>query len=129
MKCVLIVDDVPTVRLVIKKILARAGFTSIEAADGVEALSLLDIHYVDTVVTDIWMSGMDGLQFLDILKRKWPGIAVVAMTGGAPQKGQEESLERARDAGATQLLMKPIDKDELVAAVLQALSAITPHTA
>jgi CheY-like chemotaxis protein len=123
MKCVLVVDDVPAIRLVLKKILSRAGYSAIEAGDGAEALSLLGTCRPDVVVTDIWMPGVDGLQLLETLKREWPGIAVVAMTGGAPQKSQEASLERARNSGATQLLMKPIDKDELVAAVKQALNA------
>ncbi|MDR3514204.1 MAG: response regulator [Azospirillaceae bacterium] len=124
MKTVLVVDDVPAVRLAIRKVLGRAGFATIEAGDGAEALSLLATSRPDAVLTDIWMPGTDGLQLLDALKREWPGVAVVAMTGGAPQSGQEASLIRAQEAGATELLMKPIDKDELVVAINQALNRV-----
>ena len=124
---VLVVDDVPVVRLVIAKILRRAGHVVQEAASGDEALASLQAVRPDAVVTDLWMPGSDGLSLIRALKEDFPGIAVVAMTGGSPRDSQELSLRKAHEAGVALILVKPIDKDELVNAVDQALAA-TAHT-
>jgi two-component system, chemotaxis family, chemotaxis protein CheY len=121
---VLVVDDVPVVRLVIAKILRRAGHIVQEAANGDDALASLAGGRPDAVVTDLWMPGSDGLSLIHALKEGFPGIAVVAMTGGSPRESQELSLRKAQEAGIAMVLVKPIDKDELVAAVGQALASI-----
>ena len=124
MASVLVVDDVPVVRLVIGKILRRAGHSVQEAGNGRDAMALVNACAPDAVVTDLWMPGSDGLGLIHALKEAFPGVAVVAMTGGSPRDSQEMSLSRARDAGAAVVLMKPVDKDELVTAVGQALASI-----
>jgi CheY-like chemotaxis protein len=121
---ILVVDDVPVIRLVIGKILKRAAHSVEEAGNGDEALTLVKRCAPDAVVTDLWMPGSDGLSLIKALRTGFPGIAVVAMTGGSPQYSQDASLDQARGSGVTQLLLKPIDKDELVAAVAQALSRV-----
>src|SRR5579859_6526396 len=121
---VLVVDDVPVVRLVIAKILRRAGHLVQEAGSGDDALISLKAARPDAVVTDLWMPGSDGLSLIRALKSEFPEIAVVAMTGGSPRDSQELSLRKAQEAGVALILMKPIDKDELVTAVGQALAAI-----
>ena len=120
---ILVVDDVEVVRLVIGKILKRAGHSVVEASNGDEALAAVTAHGADAVVTDLWMPGSDGLRLIEALNGRFPAVAVVAMTGGSPQYSQEVSLSHARRAGVAQVLMKPIDKDELVEAVGHALSA------
>jgi CheY-like chemotaxis protein len=124
---VLVVDDVPVVRLVIAKILRRAGHVVQEAGNGDDALVLLKAANPDAVVTDLWMPGSDGLSLIHALKEDFPGIAVVAMTGGSPRDSQELSLRKAQQAGVALILVKPIDKNELVTAVGQALASIA-HT-
>jgi two-component system chemotaxis response regulator CheY len=121
---VLVVDDVPVVRLVIAKILRRAGHIVQEAGNGNEALASFKAAKPDAIVTDLWMPGSDGLSLIHALKQDFPGIAVVAMTGGSPRDSQELSLRKAQEAGVALILVKPIDKDELVAAVGQALASI-----
>ena len=121
---VLVVDDVPVVRLVIAKILRRAGHDVREAGNGDEALASFKAGKPDAIVTDLWMPGSDGLSLIHALKQDFPGIAVVAMTGGSPRDSQELSLRKAQEAGVALILLKPIDKDELVAAVGQALASI-----
>jgi CheY-like chemotaxis protein len=121
---VLVVDDVPVVRLVIAKILRRAGHIVQEAGNGDDALASFKAGKPDAVVTDLWMPGSDGLSLIHALKEGFPGVAVIAMTGGSPRDSQELSLRKAQDAGVTLILEKPIDKNELVAAVGQALASI-----
>ena len=120
---ILVVDDVDVVRLVIGKILKRAGHTVEEANSGDEALARITVRAPDAVVTDIWMPGSDGLSLIRALHDEFPAVAVVAMTGGSPQYSQEVSLTHARGVGVVQVLMKPIDREELVNAVAQALNA------
>ena len=123
---VLVVDDVPVVRLVIARILRRAGHAVQEAGNGDEALALVQAGKPDAVVTDLWMPGSDGLSLIHALKEGFPDIAVIAMTGGSPRDSQELSLRKAQEAGVALILVKPIDKDELVTAVGQALASIAP---
>jgi two-component system, chemotaxis family, chemotaxis protein CheY len=121
---VLVVDDVPVVRLVIAKILRRAGHVVQEAGNGHDAVASLKAAKADAVVTDLWMPGSDGLSLIHAMKEGFPGIAVVAMTGGSPRDSQELSLRKAQEAGVALILVKPIDKDELVTAVGQALASV-----
>jgi two-component system chemotaxis response regulator CheY len=121
---VLVVDDVPVVRLVIARILRRAGHAVQEAGNGDEALALVQAGKPDAVVTDLWMPGSDGLSLIHALKEGFPDIAVIAMTGGSPRDSQELSLRKAQEAGVALILEKPIDKDELVTAVSEALASI-----
>lgn len=117
---ILVADDVPVVRLVIAKALRRAGHLVTEVADGVEALRAAAAQSFDVVVTDIWMPGTNGLDLIRSLESLTPKVAVVAMSGGDPHTSMAGSLADAEAAGATVSIMKPIDKDELLAAVDQA---------
>jgi two-component system chemotaxis response regulator CheY len=118
---IMVVDDVDVVRLVISKILKRAGHTVEEADDGDQALTRITARAPDVVVTDLWMPNFDGWHLIDVLQTRFPAVAVIAMTGGSPRHGQGATMERARSAGVLQVLMKPVDKNELVSAVELAL--------
>lgn len=117
---IVVVDDVAVVRLVIAKVLRRCGHSVVEAADGGDALRQASAGEVDVVVSDIWMPGMDGIDLIRSLAQHAPDVGVVAMSGGAPQATMTGSLTDAAAVGADVMLMKPIDKDELLAAVEQA---------
>src|SRR5271155_1643555 len=82
---ILVVDDVPVVRLVICKILRRAGHVVQEAANGDDAMVLVKTVAPDAVITDLWMPGSDGLSLIRAMKIAYPTIAVIAMTGGSPR--------------------------------------------
>jgi CheY-like chemotaxis protein len=123
---ILVVDDVDVVRLVICKILKRAGHSSEQAGSGAEALALVRTRAPDAVVTDLWMPGSDGFGLIRVLQSEFPAVAVVAMTAGSPHYSMETSLNDARRAGAVQVLMKPVDRAELVNAVEQAMRDAVP---
>jgi two-component system chemotaxis response regulator CheY len=122
---ILVVDDVDVVRFVISKILKRAGHTVEEADDGDAALARITARAPDAVVTDLWMPKVDGWHLIEVLQTRFPAVAVIAMTGGSPRHGQEVTIERARNAGVTEILVKPVDKNELIAAIEVALK---PHS-
>jgi CheY-like chemotaxis protein len=120
---VLLVDDVKVVTMAIRMLLERAGYTVEEAGNGEEAMSVVALRPPDVVITDLWMPVMDGLVLIRALRERFPAVAVIAMSGGSRQYSQESSLDKAREAGATQLLMKPIDKRDLLIAVAKAIPA------
>jgi CheY-like chemotaxis protein len=122
---ILVVDDVDVVRLVVVKILQRAGHSVEQAGSGDAALARVKIRAPDAVVTDLWMPGSDGFGLIRALQCQFPAVALIAMTAGAPHYSQETSSDQARRAGVVEVLMKPVDKDELVAAVDRAIRATT----
>jgi CheY-like chemotaxis protein len=124
---ILLVDDVAAVRMAIGMILARAGYSVESACDGNAALSLVVRRPPDAVLTDLWMPEMDGLGLIRALRAMFPAVAIIAMSGGSHRYSQESSLDYARRSGVTRLLMKPISKPDLLAAIVGALDA--PPTA
>ncbi|MGE5476801.1 MAG: response regulator [Bacteroidales bacterium] len=125
---ILVVDDVPVVRLVIAKALRRAGHAVAEADNGLDALQQASGDKVDVVVSDIWMPGMDGLDLIQSLKQCAPHAGVVAMSGGNPRSTMAGTLADAMAVGADVTIMKPIDKDELLAAVDRAACTVKRNT-
>ncbi|MFP5285399.1 MAG: response regulator [Thermoanaerobaculia bacterium] len=97
MKTVLVVDDEPSVLFALSEGLAdrKRGLKVVTAANGREALSLLESGRVDLVLTDLRMPEMDGFELLAHLRRSHPGLPVILMTalGHAETEGRLESVE------------------------------------
>jgi CheY-like chemotaxis protein len=122
---ILIVDDDRDVRGLLRLILQIAGHQVLEAADGVEALCFLRSVGVDLVFCDLFMDGKDGLQTIREARRDFPGVPVVAMSGGG-LGGKVDLLGIARLLGATLTLRKPFARQEALDAVEQALPRGAP---
>ncbi|HEX5716544.1 MAG TPA: response regulator [Thermoanaerobaculia bacterium] len=108
MKKVLIVDDEPAVLFALSEALAdrRRGVKVATAANGEEAVAILESEKVDLVVTDLRMPEMDGFELLAWLRRRFPHLPVIVMTAfGA------ETV--ARLDGSPEVLEKPFDVGEL----------------
>jgi len=113
-KVLLAEDDVPT-RNALQLLLEHEGLDVAVAADGGEALRLLqDSGPPHLILLDLSMPGMDGWTFMDALTRRpdWLGVPVIVISGAA-----DVSAEDVRALGADDLLRKPIDPDELLAVV------------
>jgi CheY-like chemotaxis protein len=123
MKRILLVDDVPAVRLSIRAALETAGYQTVEAADGEEALTLLGSQSVDLIVTDLWMPNLDGVELLKRLRASNLNIKVIAISGGGTRKPIDVSAALAQTWGADAVLYKPFDNDELVEEVKRLLGA------
>jgi two-component system, chemotaxis family, chemotaxis protein CheY len=96
--------------------LTAAGFQVLSAANGVEALSLLDALVVDVVVTEIYMPDEDGIELIQALRRRRPKLPVVAITDDGPRRDRA-MLRVAAALGAGAMLHKPFSADELVAVI------------
>jgi CheY-like chemotaxis protein len=112
---VLVVDDEPEVRAWVGRVLDRAGIPSVIVASGKEALRLVleDRVRPATVVTDIEMPGMTGIELAARLLAARPGIRVVMMTGD-PERA---AAARDRTTIVATVLLKPIEMADLLAAV------------
>jgi CheY-like chemotaxis protein len=119
---VLFVDDDPDARELARVQLELEGFVVVEAADGVEALRVLDTLNVDVVVTDIFMPDEDGIELIQDLRRTRPSLPIVAITGGGAHH-DTTALRVAAALGAGALLLKPIESEDLVAAIQRAIAA------
>jgi two-component system chemotaxis response regulator CheY len=114
-KTVLTIDDSRTMREMLNHALVQAGYTVIQAVDGVEGLEVLQAQGADVVITDINMPRLDGFGVIEGVRanpdhRATP-ILVLTTESDAAKK------ERARAAGATGWIVKPFNPVKLVEAV------------
>ena len=81
---ILLVDDEEGYRELIARLLTKAGYEVLQAADGLEALSLLEESKVDLVISDILMPALNGYALVARLRAKWPAMPVILTTGFLP---------------------------------------------
>ncbi|MGA2107147.1 MAG: EAL domain-containing protein [Syntrophorhabdales bacterium] len=104
---VLVADDEPMTRLLAVKALQKAGFETVEAADGREAISLFDRHLPDIVMLDVMMPVRDGFSAcVDIRRHPNGKLTPILMVTGLDDL---DSIHRAYEAGATDFVTKPIN--------------------
>jgi len=110
-KKILIVDDEKQIRNIIKAAFVRCGYECIEAENGKIALDLLTEKNEDIflVLTDIFMPVMSGLEFLKLVKPKYPVIEFVVLTA----LSSDDTVIDALKYGATSYATKPLNLDEL----------------
>ena len=120
MKKILIIEDNPDLRPVLRQGLEEAGYAVTEAPDGKVGLKLCAQISFDLVLTDIVMPETDGLEFIFTLRKTNPGARIIAMSGGGLIKAGEY-LKVAGLAGAAFVLPKPFKLAALFALIQQAL--------
>ncbi|HZL98909.1 MAG TPA: response regulator, partial [Planctomycetota bacterium] len=116
---VLVVDDETEVRRVVHGLLEQAGYQVMSAPDGEQALALLEWSMVDAVLCDIFMPNKEGIETCAELRRRYPALRVIAMSGAA---GAADYLRAAEKLGAVASLRKPFTGQELVAVVQSVLA-------
>jgi YesN/AraC family two-component response regulator len=116
---ILLVDDDPALLQALPQTLRlRMSHVEVHTAGGAtQALALLEQQDYDLVISDIKMPGMDGFDVLAFMSREYPEVPVILITG----HGEHDLAIQALRGGAYDYLQKPIDRDELVAAVSRAL--------
>lgn len=118
---ILVVEDDPQVRRMLRFTLMRAGHEVAEAANGAEGLRLCDEAAPDLIVTDIIMPEMEGLETIKRLHDQRPALPVIAISGGG-QVAPQGYLDLARKLGAREAFTKPVDRDALLEAVNRLLA-------
>ena len=118
MATILVVDDDANTRVFLSTVLGyQLGHELVFAKDGQAGIETYRRTDPDLVITDLVMPGSNGLHLIERLKEAYPTSKIIAVSGKGP-----EQLERAQAVGAVAALTKPIQRDELVAAVGRALA-------
>jgi len=110
---ILVVDDDPKIRTVVRRGLAYEGYRVVEAATGEEGLEKAREHLPDLVVLDIMLPGIDGLEVTRRLRSTGDELAILMLTARDEIKDRVEGLE----IGADDYLVKPFSFEELLARV------------
>jgi two-component system, NtrC family, response regulator AtoC len=119
MPAILIVEDEAKMRRLLELNLGEQGFTTHAVADAEAGLKLLGQEKVDLVVTDFRLPGMNGLEFLQAIKRVNASLPVVMMTA----YGSVESAVEAMKMGASDYVLKPFSLEEMTLVVRKELDA------
>ncbi len=109
----LIVDDEHGIRVSLRGILEDEGHTVFEAASAEEGLEFLERESVDLVFLDIWLPGMDGLECLERIQTRHPGLPVLMISG----HGTIETAVNAIKKGAHDFIEKPLSLEKVLLAV------------
>jgi len=115
---ILIVDDEPSILQSLGGLLSDEGFGVITAANGYEALKIVDTESPDLVLLDIWMPGIDGIETLKEIKKDNPHIQVIIISG----HGNIETAVKAIKLGAFDLIQKPLSIDKVIVSINNALN-------
>ncbi len=117
-KVALVIDDFPSMRLILKENLEKLGFTVLEGENGLEGMERLEQNPVDIIFTDIVMPQMDGFDFCDSVRKRpqWFHIPIVVMSTLSDSKYTFKALKM----GADDFIAKPI-VPQLLTKVIQRL--------
>lgn len=116
-KRVLVIDDEAIVRVSCQRVLEPEGFIVDVTSRGDEALQMMERQSYDVVLTDLKMPDMDGLEVLREIKKKWPDIQVIVITG----YGTISTAVQAVKLGAYDVIEKPFSPETILNVVKKAL--------
>ena len=122
---ILIIDDEPQIRSMLKLMLEREDYEVVEAPDGVEGIKVYRQNPADLIITDLIMPNKDGIGMIIDLKKEFPNVNIIAMSGGGLNK-PDGYLKGAKKLGAACTLTKPIDREEMLRAVKDILKEFQP---
>ena len=114
-KTIMVIDDSPSIRMVVSIALKKAGYEVIEATDGKDALSKLTGQKVHLMLCDVNMPNMDGLTFLKTIKvdKNYKFTPIIMLT----TESQEAMKQEGKAAGARAWVVKPFKPEQMIAAV------------
>ena len=116
---ILLVEDEIITRNAFADALQREGHDVLQAADGVQALSLLDKCHVDLIITDLVMPKLNGFELIGQIRSKWPHVPILLISAYLSQEGG-----RIISGETAEFMHKPIDPPDLIAAVQRLLPTV-----
>jgi CheY-like chemotaxis protein len=120
MHSILVVDDDDTMRETLAEALTRGGYTVQQCADGKDVVDTLKKNPAHLVITDLFMEETDGLGAIMQVRKEFPEMKIIAMSGGT-QLTDHDYLPIAKRLGAHRTLRKPINARDLFQAVEELL--------
>lgn len=121
MSRLILVEDDPQVRGMLSETLQQEGYEVAEASNGREAITLYRQAPADLVITDIIMPEQDGVETIHALRREFPDVKVIAISGGSANIRGDYLLGTANALGAIKTFNKPVDMNELLETVKSVL--------
>jgi len=118
---ILVIDDEPSVRDLLNSMLSDEGYEVMEAADGKLAMKLLQEQPADLVITDLIMPEKEGIETIMDLRRDFPEVRIIAMSGGGIIEAKDY-LGMARGMGAHRVFEKPFRVADMLNAVRELLA-------
>jgi two-component system, cell cycle sensor histidine kinase and response regulator CckA len=106
---ILLVEDEELYREHIARVLTKAGYEVLQAADGLEALSTLEKSKIDLVISDILMPNLNGYALVARLRAKWPNMPVILTTGYLSEDAAKTMMN-----GSVDFIPKPINAETLI---------------
>ena len=116
MSSVLIIEDDEFVMNMLKQTFERSGYDVSTASNGRIGLQLYQCKPFDVVITDLIMPDMEGIETISNLRKNDPEVRVIAISGGG-RNSPEDYLHLAKKLGAARTFPKPVDRNQLLAAV------------
>lgn len=120
---ILLVEDEELLRAGVQEMLEIQGFRVITAPNGHEALACLTSEVIDLVVTDLVMPQMNGIDFVQQLRKIRPDVPVIVVSGSTRNIMQRFGIDTIQVPGANASLSKPFKSIDLVAQIRQLLDA------
>lgn len=117
---ILLVDDEPDVTRILSKRLGRRGYECQAAANGQEAVDAMGQFAFGLIIMDVKMPIMDGMSALQIIHARWPKTQIILLSGHADM----QLAVQAMSEGAFGYLMKPVDIDELLFKIEDAVTQV-----
>ena len=119
---VLVIDDEPDVRKVVRLTLEKAGYYVVEAEDGGQAIQVLNEGehpmVLDVIMTDIRMPRINGFEAMTYFQREYPSVPLIVLTGFPDLEMATGLLKR----GITDYLVKPVEPEKVIMAVAHAIN-------
>ncbi|NCN04786.1 MAG: response regulator [Spirochaetales bacterium] len=114
-KTILVVDDSNAVRQSVAFTLEQAGYTVIQAVDGLDGVSKSEVHKPDLIITDVNMPNLDGIGLVRKVRENPANkfLPIIVLTTEA----QKTKMDEGKEAGATGWIVKPFDSDKLLGVV------------
>ena len=123
MKRILVIDDDVQFRQMLKQILERAGYEVADAPDGKEGIRLYRQAPTDLIITDIIMPEKEGIETILELRREFPDVKIIAISGGG-RFDPGVYLEAAEKFGVARTFGKPVDRKELLDDIQELLGVV-----
>jgi CheY-like chemotaxis protein len=117
---ILVIDDEPSILLMIKKMLEKAGHVVDMALNGKEGMQIFENNKADLLITDIIMPEKEGLETIVEMKKKYPDLKIIAISGGG-RISADGYLPGAKLLGANMVFQKPLVQKEFLEAVASLL--------
>lgn len=123
---ILVVEDNPNARKLMEAVLKQNGYEPLLAADGIEALEVLDNKHVDLIVLDVMMPRMDGYEFTEMLRSSGCDLPILMVTA----KEKPADKRKGFIIGTDDYMVKPVDEEEMIlriAALLRRSKIVNEH--